>query len=109
MPLRAVDGEMNFWIVIQRFARVTMAGLLLLAIGHIFIPQYQEYRELQRREMALRDDIRENEERLLTLKLKQERFQTDPAFVERIAHDIGLARPNETVVRFVDEPLVRPR
>ncbi len=86
-----------------------MAGLLLLAIGHIFIPQYQEYRELQRRELALRDDIRVQEEGLRALKLKQERFQTDPSFVERIAHDIGLARPDETVIRFVDEPLSRPR
>ena len=41
---------------------------------------------------------------LIVLKLKQEKLQEDPRFIEKIAReDLGYAKPGETVFRFVDE------
>ena len=38
------------------------------------------------------------------LRLKQERLQEDPRFVEKIAREnLGYAKPGETIFRFVDD------
>lgn len=94
---------MNHWVTIYRFAWIALGVLVLIGMGFMFVPLIQEDREYQRRENVLREEIRHDEERIRELRLKQERFQSDPAFVERIAHEIGLAKPNETIFRFVDE------
>ncbi len=94
---------MSRWVAIYRIAWIALGVLVLVGMGFMFVPLIQEDREYQRRESALREEIRQEEQRIRELKLKQERFQSDPAFVERIAHEIGLAKPDETIFRFVDE------
>lgn len=94
---------MSQWSTIYRFAWIALGVLVLIGMGFMFVPLIQEDREYQRREQALREEIRHDEERIRELRMKQERFQSDPAFVERIAHDMGLAKPNETIFRFIDE------
>ncbi len=94
---------MSHWVAIYRFAWIALGVLVLVGMGFMFVPLIQQDREYQRRESVLREEIRQDEEQIRELKLKQERFQSDPAFVERIAHEIGLAKPNETIFRFVDE------
>jgi cell division protein FtsB len=73
-------------------------------MGFMFVPLIQEDREYQRRESDLREQIRADEERVRELREKQARFQSDPAFVERVAHEIGLVKQDEVIFRFVDEP-----
>jgi len=99
---------MSIWNIIYRFTWVVLTAMILVAFGVMFWPLVMEHRELQRKETELRDSIRVDELRIRELKLKQERFANDPAFVERIAHEIGLARPNETIFRFVDEDATTP-
>ncbi len=94
---------MNYWTLIYRFAWVMLAVLVITGAGFIFLPRYQEYKELQRREAVLLERIRQKEDTLQSLRIKQERFRSDPEFVERIAHDIGMARPNEVIYRYSDE------
>lgn len=94
---------MSYWTVINRFVWVALAVLVLVGMGFMFVPLIHQDRELQRRESALREEIRLDQERMRELQLKQERFRSDPAFIERIAHELGLAKPNETVFRFIDE------
>ncbi len=91
------------WVAIYRFAWIALGVLVLVGMGFMFVPLIQQDREYQRRESALREEIRHDEEQIRELQIMQERFQSDPAFVERIAHDIGLAKPNETIFRFIDE------
>ncbi len=95
---------MNFWVIVYRFAGVALGILLAVAVMVMFVPQYQQYRAFQAREAALLDEIRLEEEMLNTLRLKQERFRNEPRYVERIAHEVGLAKPDETIFRFVDDP-----
>ncbi len=94
---------MSYWTFIYRLAWTMLAVLLLTGSAFIFVPRYQELQELQRRETALLDQIRQKEEILRSLRIKQERFENDPEFVERIAHDIGMARPNEVIYRYSNE------
>ncbi len=94
---------MSYWTVINRFVWVALAVLVLVGMGFMFVPLINQDRELQRRESALQEEIRLDQERVRELQLKQERFRSDPAFIERIAHELGLAKPNETVFRFIDE------
>ena len=58
----------------------------------------------------MRQDIQREAEQLRMLKLKQEKLQEDPRFIEKIAReDLGYAKPGETVFRFVDEEGSRNR
>ena len=48
--------------------------------------------------------MQKSAEELRMLKLKQEKLQEDPHFIEKIAREkLGYAKPGETVFRFVDE------
>ena len=35
---------------------------------------------------------------------KQEKFRSDPAFVERTAREMGMVKPNETIFKFTNGP-----
>jgi cell division protein FtsB len=94
---------MSQWSIIYRFAWVALGLLVLVGMGFMFLPLVQEDREYQRRESDLREEIRADEERVRELREKQARFQSDPAFVERVAHEIGLVKQDEVIFRFVDE------
>jgi len=94
---------MSHWVVIYRFAWITLTALVLIGVGFMFMPLVQQDREFQRREAVLREEIRVSEEQIRQLRINQERFQNDPAFIERIAHEMGLAKPDEVIFRFVDE------
>ena len=99
---------MSHLSVIYRYVWIALGTLVLIGMGFMFVPLIQQDREYQRREDALKSDIAQDEERIRTLRLKQERFESDPAFIERIAHDLGLAKPDETIFRFVDEDTKDP-
>lgn len=94
---------MNPLALIYRFVWIALAVLLLAGMGFMFVPLIQQDREFQRREAQLAESIEQHEQEIRQLRLKQERFLSDPDFVERIAHDMGLVKPNEFIFRFVDE------
>jgi len=88
--------------------RVCLILIVLFAIMIIvlrfFVPKAQEVKTMSAREAELRLDIQHEAEQLRMLKLKQEKLQEDPRFIEKIAReDLGYAKPGETVFRFVDE------
>lgn len=80
-----------------------LGALVLVGMGFMFVPLIQQDQEYQRREDQLRLEIQARHERIRELQLKQERFESDPAFLERVAHEFGLAQPGQTLFRFIDE------
>ncbi len=94
---------MSYWSVINRFVWVALTILVLAGMGFMFVPLIQQDRELQRREQRLQGEIERAEAEINQLRRKQERFLSDPDFVERIAHDMGLVKPNEVIFRFMDD------
>ncbi len=96
---------MNIWPAIYRFACITLAILVVIAIASVFMPKIRQERELQRRAQQLAQEIEIDKELVQILKTKSEKLKNDPRFLERVAREeLGLAKPGETVFKFIDEP-----
>ena len=95
---------MNPWVLIYRVGWVALGILLLAAVTALFLPDIKEYRELRRKQQVLSEDLRLEEEMVAHLKKQQEKLQSDPRFIEKIAREeFGLAKQGETVFKFTDE------
>ncbi len=95
---------MNFWVMLYRIGWIALGILFCVAVTAMFLPQIKRYQDLRHTESTLQEDIRLEEEMLNHLKKQQERLQTDPRFVEKIAREeLGYAKTNETVFKFVDD------
>ncbi len=95
---------MNIWTFIIRASWVAIGILTVILIIGLFAPKVQQMRDLQSRESQLREEVQLEQEMLRHLQMKQERLRSDPRFVEKIAREeLGLAKPGETVFKFMDE------
>jgi cell division protein DivIC len=95
---------MNYWVMIYRIGWIALAALVVIAVTAMFVPKFKQYHELSRKNTALQDEIRVEEETLKQLKDRQERLKSDPRFVEKLAREeLGYAKPGETVFRFTDD------
>ena len=95
---------MDYLKFIQRICLIASVLLLILIVLKLFLPLIEQQKELRAREDEVRQDIQREAEQLRMLKMKQEKLQEDPRFIEKIAReDLGYAKPGETVFRFVDE------
>ena len=95
---------MNVWVLIYRIGWIALAVLIIIGVGSMFWPQIRQHQELQKREAALAEDIRLEEEMIKHLREQQERLRSDPRFVEKIAREeLGYAKPDETIFKFVDD------
>ena len=95
---------MNVWKFIHRICLILIVALVVAIVLRLFVPLLEKQKEMRAREAALRQDIQKDAEQLRMLKLKQEKLQEDPRYIEKIAReDLGYAKPGETVFRFVDE------
>jgi len=95
---------MNLWVTIYRIGWIALGVLVIIAVISMFVPQVRHFQELRRKEAALQEEIRLEEDILKHLKEQQELLRTDPRFVEKVAReDFGYVKPGETVFKFVDE------
>lgn len=94
---------MNIWDLIYRLAWIVLFILLLIGTGVLVTPKLNEYRETQAHKQELEKQIRLEEEMLKVLKLKQQRFESDPEFVRGLAHEMGLAAPDEVIFKYIPE------
>jgi len=96
---------MSIWVLIHRISAALIITVLLVWVGSFFYPQFKLVSDLNSRNMKLEEEIRRDEEILRHLRLKQERLLNDSRYVEKIAREeLGLAKPGETVFKFVDDP-----
>lgn len=91
------------WETVYKATWTILIALLVVVGISMFIPKIREYREYQRRAAKLEESTRHEEEMIKHLKMQQERFRTDPRFVEYIAHEMGMVKSNETVFTFIDD------
>ena len=95
---------MNVWKFTQRICLIAIVALVVGIVLRLFLPLLDRQEALRAQEETLRQDIQREAEQLRLLRLKQEKLQEDPRFIEKIAReDLGYAKPGETVFRFVDE------
>ncbi len=92
---------MNLWLTIYRLACAAFAVILVIAILAVFFPKVRQARERTRRAAVLEEENRAKEEQIKRLRQQQERFATDPGYVERVAREeLGKVKPDETIFRF---------
>jgi cell division protein FtsB len=91
---------MNLWVLIYRFAWLVVIAACAVAIVCVFLPKTHNYQTLQKRKEALEQGNALMEARERQLEQHQKRFRSDPAFVERVAREQGMAMPGETIFRF---------
>lgn len=72
----------------------------VVAVICVFLPKTHNYQGLQKRKDVLEQGNAQMESRVRQLQQNQKRFRTDPAFVERVAREQGMAMPGETIFRF---------
>ncbi len=68
----------------------------------LFVPKWEEYKQLQAKQHSLSVENANKVELTKQLKTKQERFSTEPAFVERTAREAGMVTKDEVVYKFKD-------
>lgn len=95
---------MNVWKFTQRICLIAIVALAVGIVLRLFLPLLDRQEALRAQEETLRLDIQREAEQLRQLRLKQEKLQEDPRFIEKIAReDLNYAKPGETIFRFVDE------
>jgi len=74
------------------------------AVVYVVLPELNRTNELR----ATRENVREECDRyaaaIQDLKQKQALFESNPEYVEKIAHEQGYVNPGETVILFEGEP-----
>jgi cell division protein FtsB len=90
---------MNYWVIIYRVALAVVIVLVTIAMIWAFVPKINRYRDSSEKRVELQDENRRLSEEVKTLQSKQERFTSDPLFVERTAREIGMVKPDEVVFK----------
>ena len=93
---------MSTWRLIYRFSWALLAVLVVIGLLCVFTPKCHSLSRLQKTRNTLEEQNAAKEAQIKELKIKQERFTTEPAFVERTARESGMVTPNEVVYKFTD-------
>lgn len=101
-PYSATLFRMNVWKTIYRISWIVLTALILAGIFCIFGPKFNSLRKMQQDKNELKQENQLLESKIATLRTKQERFSSDPKFVERTAKEMGMIRTNEIVFKFED-------
>ena len=97
---------MSNWVIVYRLGGILLAVLCVVALTFVFLPKCRTYQELQAKKAALVDENATLEAAVKKSQTLQNQFQSDPAFVERVAREQGMAKPGETVFKVTRVPTV---
>jgi len=93
----------KYWTLLNRILLAIIALFALVGLLMAFVPKVRQKNEYQRTRNELQRHIDATVAREKRLQQKQQRFLSDSEFVERIAHEVGYAHPNEIIYRFPEE------
>lgn len=93
---------MTYWTTVQRVAMALIFGVILVGVVLLFVPKINELRALHEERQTRQKENAQIEVGADNLRNNCERFQKDPAFVERVARDIGMVKPDEIKVIVTD-------
>ena len=92
---------MKFWLTLYRIASIAFVAVVIIAVISAFLPKIRQNQERQRKITAIEEENRRKEEAVNTLRKQQDRFVTDPKYVERLAREeLGKAKSGEIIYRF---------
>ncbi len=94
---------MNSWSKVEKWAIRLFILIIIIGIVVLFLPKFRNIRELQRRNSALETENKNIEQEIKELRLKRERFKTEPEFIESVARESGRVKPDEVIFKFTDQ------
>jgi len=99
-----VNGRfVNYWTMTYRFAWLVLVLLVVIGLACVFIPKFREMNDLRQRRDDLQREGRATEAATRELRVKRERFSSDPRYVERVAKEAGMVKPGEIVFKFTND------
>ncbi len=93
----------KYWNLINRIVLAAIGIMALVGVVLAFGPKVRQMQAYQTTRDTLQERIDETVAAEKELKNKQQRFLTDPVYVERVAHEVGYARKDETIYHFPEE------
>jgi len=93
----------KYWNLINRIVLIAIAVMAVIGVVMAFAPKVKQMQAYQATRDKLQHRIGVSIASEKELKDKQQRFLTDPIYVERVAHAVGYAHKNETIYHFPEE------
>ena len=94
------------WVGVQKFIAGLIVVVCLIGVALLFVPEYAKYRDRQEKKRRFIEAAANEEAQRKHYLQLQERFTTDPQFVEHTAREVGMVKTNESVFRLTDGPVV---
>ena len=93
----------KYWNLINRIVLIAIIFMAGVGVVLAFTPKVRQLQDYQQTNEMLQQRIEITVTAEQELKDKQRRFFSDPDFVEKVAHEVGYARTNETIFHFPEE------
>ncbi len=89
------------WTAIYKVAWIVLVALCCVGLVCVFLPKCKQLQVLQETKMERVQKNQQMEEDTKVLKIKREKFLSDPAFVELTAREKGMKAPTDILVKRV--------
>ena len=100
-PAKEMNVNTSIWDRLTRVVASLVAVAALVWVAVLYFPLMHQNEVMRQQIVQLDMQIREEESANRQVRLEIDSLKTDPKTVERLAREqLGLARPDETVVRF---------
>ena len=100
-PTKEMNVNTSIWDKLTHVAAFLSVITALVWVGVLYFPLIHQNEVMRQQIVELDREIQEEETANRQLRLEIDSLKTDPKSVERLAREqLGLARPDETVVRF---------
>jgi len=101
LPAKEMNVNTSIWDRLTRVVASLSAVAALVWVAILYFPLMHQNEVMRQQIVELDKQIQQQEVASRQLRLEIDSLKTDPKTVERLAREqLGLARPDETVVRF---------
>ena len=101
LPAKEMNVNTSIWDRLTRVVASLSAVAALVWVAILYFPLMHQNEVMRQQIVELDRQIQEEEAANRQIRLEIDSLKTDPKTVERLAREqLGLARPDETVVRF---------
>lgn len=92
----------NIGVFLQKFAWIALCVIVVVSFACLFLPRCRQLTALNRRRLELETHNSALQRAIAELKWKQERFLSDPDFVEHVAREAGRIKSDEILFKFTN-------
>lgn len=90
----------NPWTSLYRIGWFVAAVLLVIGALFVFAPQIGRQQRLQAEKEQKERYAESLDAQIDDYQARQEKFRSDPSYVERVAREMGRVKPDEVVIKY---------